>query len=55
MLKEVYLKLSAQMSWQRITLNRGIFPTAGSSTVMSLSSTIPGGEIFIDLILDKIL
>ena len=41
----VFETLSAQLSWQRITLNRGIFPTAGSSTVMSLSSTIPGGDI----------
>ena len=41
----IFETLSAQMSWQRITLNRGIFPTAGSSTVMSLSSTIPGGDI----------
>ena len=41
----VFETLSAQISWQRITLNRGIFPTAGSSTVMSLSSTIPGGDI----------
>mgnify|MGYP001328161383 CR=1 FL=1 len=41
----VFETLSAQVSWQRITLNRGIFPTAGSSTVMSLSSTIPGGDI----------
>jgi len=41
----VFETLSAQVSWQRITLNRGIFPTSGSSTVMSLSSTIPGGDI----------
>jgi outer membrane protein insertion porin family len=41
----VFETLSAQVSWQRITLNRGLFPTAGSSTVMSLSSTIPGGDI----------
>ena len=41
----VFETLSAQVSWQRITLNRGIFPTAGSSTVMNLSSTIPGGDI----------
>lgn len=41
----VFETLSLQASWQRITLNRGIFPTDGSSTVLSLSSTIPGGDI----------
>ena len=33
------------MSWQRVTLNRGIFPTDGSSTIINLSSTIPVGDI----------
>jgi outer membrane protein insertion porin family len=37
--------LNLQTSWQRVTLNRGMFPTNGSSTVVSLSSTIPGGDI----------
>ena len=37
--------LNIQTSWQRVTLNRGMFPTSGSSTVVSLSSTIPGGDI----------
>jgi len=41
----IFETLSIQTSWQRITLNRGIFPTDGSSTVLSLSSTIPGGDI----------
>ena len=41
----VFETLNLQTSWQRITLNRGIFPTNGSSTVLSLSSTIPGGDI----------
>lgn len=41
----VFETLSLQASWQRITLNRGIFPTDGSSTILSLSSTIPGGDI----------
>ncbi|MFL2698958.1 MAG: outer membrane protein assembly factor BamA, partial [Gammaproteobacteria bacterium] len=40
----VFETLSLQVSWQRITLNRGIFPTDGSSTILSLSSTIPGGD-----------
>ena len=37
--------LTAQLSWQRVTLNRGLFPTDGSSTVLSLSSTLPVGDI----------
>ena len=37
--------LSAQASWQRVTLNRGLFPTSGSSTVLSLSATIPGSDL----------
>ena len=41
----VFETLNLQTSWQRITLNRGMFPTNGSSTVLSLSSTIPGGDI----------
>jgi outer membrane protein insertion porin family len=41
----VFETLNIQTSWQRITLNRGMFPTDGSSTVLSLSSTIPGGDI----------
>jgi len=41
----VFKTINVQTSWQRITLNRGMFPTDGSSTVISLSSTIPGGDI----------
>jgi outer membrane protein insertion porin family len=41
----VFETLNIQTSWQRVTLNRGMFPTDGSSTVLSLSSTIPGGDI----------
>ncbi len=41
----IFETLSAQFSWQRVTLNRGLFPTAGSSTVFSLSSTIPGSDL----------
>ena len=37
--------LSAQASWQRVTLNRVLFPTSGSSTVLSLSATIPGSDL----------
>ena len=41
----VFETLSAQFSWQRITLNRGLFPTAGSSTVLSFNTTVPGSDI----------
>ncbi len=41
----IFETLNIQTSWQRVTLNRGLFPTDGSSTVVSLSSTIPGGDI----------
>ena len=41
----IFETISTQFSWQRITLNRGLFPTAGSSTVLSLSTTIPGSDI----------
>ena len=41
----IFETISTQFSWQRVTLNRGLFPTAGSSTVLSLSSTIPGSDI----------
>ena len=41
----VFETLSGQFSWQRITLNRGLFPTNGSSTGVTLSSTIPGSDL----------
>jgi len=41
----VFETLTAQISYQKVTLNRGLFPTNGSSTVFSLSSTIPVGDI----------
>tara|TARA_B100000963_G_scaffold52964_1_gene41091 strand:- start:5480 stop:7909 length:2430 start_codon:yes stop_codon:yes gene_type:complete len=41
----IFETLSAQVSWSRVTLNRGLFPTSGSQTVVSLSSTIPGSDI----------
>ena len=41
----VFETLSAQISWQRVTLNRGMFPTDGASTALSFSSTIPGSDI----------
>ena len=41
----VFETISAQLSWQRVTLNRGLFPTDGASTVLSFSSTIPGSDL----------
>lgn len=41
----IFETLNAQISWQRVTLNRGMFPTDGASTILSLSSTVPGGDI----------
>lgn len=41
----IFETLTSQISWQRVTLNRGMFPTDGSSTVVSFSTTIPGGDI----------
>ena len=41
----IFETLSTGVSWQRVTLNRGLFPTDGSSTALSLSATIPGSDI----------
>ena len=41
----VFETLNLQTSWQRITLNRGLFPTDGSSTAISLTATVPGSDI----------
>ena len=41
----IFETLTAQITYQKVTLNRGLFPTNGSSTVFSLSSTIPIGDI----------
>ncbi len=41
----IFETLTAQLSYQKVTLNRGLFPTNGSSTVLSLSSTLPVGDI----------
>jgi outer membrane protein insertion porin family len=41
----IFETLTAQLSYQKVTLNRGLFPTNGSSTVFSLSSTLPVGDI----------
>ena len=41
----VYESISAQVSWQRVTLNRGTFPTDGSLTSFSISSTLPFSDL----------
>ncbi len=41
----IFETLTAQLSWQRVTLNRGLFPTDGASTAISASSTIPGSDL----------
>ena len=37
--------LSSSLTWSRVTLNRGMFPTDGSSTSLSLLATMPGSDI----------
>ena len=36
---------SGQVSWSRVTLDRGLFPTNGSRNSVSLSLTLPGSNI----------
>ena len=41
----VFDVLKAQAVWSRMTLNRGMFPTYGSSTDVMLQVTIPGSDL----------
>ena len=41
----VFDVLKAQAVWSRMTLNRGMFPTYGSSTDLMLQVTIPGSDL----------
>ncbi len=41
----VFDVLKAQAVWSRVTLNRGMFPTYGSSTDVMLQATIPGSDL----------
>ncbi|MDA7796403.1 outer membrane protein assembly factor BamA [Gammaproteobacteria bacterium] len=41
----VFDVLKAQAVWSRMTLNRGMFPTYGSSTDVMLQLTIPGSDL----------
>ena len=36
---------NASVSWRRITLDRGLFPTNGTSNAISLSLTLPGSNL----------
>ena len=41
----VFDVLKAQAVWSRVTLNRGMFPTYGSSNDVMLQATIPGSDL----------
>jgi len=41
----VFDVLKAQAVWSRMTLNRGMFPTYGSSTDVMLQLTVPGSDL----------
>ena len=41
----VFDVFKAQAVWSRITLNRGMFPTYGSSTDVMLQVTVPGSDL----------
>tara|TARA_B100000780_G_scaffold178261_1_gene124957 strand:+ start:1102 stop:3516 length:2415 start_codon:yes stop_codon:yes gene_type:complete len=41
----IFETLTAQTSWQRVTLNRGTFPTAGALTALTFSTTVPGSDV----------
>ena len=36
---------NASVSWRRITLDRGLFPTRGTSNGISLSFSLPGSNL----------
>ncbi len=40
-----FLKLELSVGWSRVTLNRGMFPTAGSRQSLSLKSTTPNSDL----------
>ena len=41
----IYETLNLQTQWQRVTLNRGMYPTDGASTAVSLSATVQGSDL----------
>lgn len=40
-----FTKLELSLGWSRITLNRGLFPTAGSKQTFTLKGTTPGSDL----------
>ena len=42
---DIFETLKAQAVWSRITLNRGLFPTNGSSIDVLFQTTVPGSDI----------
>ena len=40
-----FTKLELSVGWSRITLNRGLFPTAGSKQTLTLKGTTPGSDL----------
>ncbi|MDA9577507.1 outer membrane protein assembly factor BamA [Gammaproteobacteria bacterium] len=41
----IFETINLQTQWQRVTLNRGMYPTDGASTAVSISATIPGSDL----------
>jgi outer membrane protein insertion porin family len=42
---DIFDTISANFVWSRVTLNRGLFPTDGSSTSVSLMTTLPFSDL----------
>jgi outer membrane protein insertion porin family len=40
-----FLKLELSLGWSRVTLNRGMFPTAGSKQSLTLKATTPNSDL----------
>jgi outer membrane protein insertion porin family len=40
-----FTKLELSVGWSRMTLNRGLFPTAGSKQTLTLKGTTPGSDL----------
>jgi len=40
-----FTKLELSLGWSRMTLNRGLFPTAGSKQTLTLKGTTPGSDL----------
>lgn len=40
-----FRNIDLSVGWQRVTLNRGVFPTAGTQNVVSLKATTPNSDV----------